>query len=114
MYERFYGLRVKPFSIAPQAEFLYPSRRHRQALGLLEYGVVTRAPFVVVSGEIGTGKTTVLRHLLARLGPGTAVASVAHAHGGYANLLRWVADAFGLPAAEADEFAMEKSVLEPV
>jgi type II secretory pathway predicted ATPase ExeA len=114
MYERFYGLRVKPFSIAPQAEFLYPSRRHRQALELLLYGIATRAPFVVVSGGIGTGKTTLLRHLFARLGPGTAVASVAHAHGGYANLLRWVADAFGLPVAEADEFTLEKSVLEHV
>lgn len=114
MYERFYGLREKPFSIAPQAQFLYPSRRHREALELLQYGLATRAPFVVVSGEIGTGKTTLLRHLLARLGPGAAVASVAHAHGGYANLLRWVADAFGLPAAEADEFALEKGVLEHV
>lgn len=114
MYERFYGLREKPFSIAPQAQFLYPSRRHREALELLQYGLATRAPFIVVSGEIGTGKTTLLRHLLARLGPGAAVASVAHAHGGYANLLRWVADAFGLPAADADEFALEKGVLEHV
>jgi len=114
MYERFYGLRVKPFAIAPQAEFLYPSRRHRVALDLLRYGLETRAPFIVVSGEIGTGKTMLLRHLLGRLGPGIAVASVAHAHGGYHNLLRWAADAFGVAAAEGEEFALEKRVLEHV
>jgi len=113
MYERFYGLRAKPFSIAPQAEFLYPSRRHRQALELLHYGVATRAPFVVVSGEIGTGKTTLLRHLLSRLGPQHTVASVAHASGEYPNLLRWIADAFRVPA-QGEEFALEKAVLEHV
>jgi type II secretory pathway predicted ATPase ExeA len=110
MYERFYGLREKPFSIAPQAEFLYPSRRHRRALDLLQYGLATRAPFIVVSGEIGTGKTTLLRHLLARIGANTSVASVSQAHGGYASLLRWVADAFSLPA-DGEEFALEKRVL---
>jgi type II secretory pathway predicted ATPase ExeA len=110
MYERFYGLRAKPFCIAPQAEFLYPSRRHRRALDLLHYGVATHAPFIVVSGEIGTGKTTLLRHLLGRLGADTLVASVAQAHGGYASLLRRVADAFGL-RAEGDEFGVEKRVL---
>jgi type II secretory pathway predicted ATPase ExeA len=114
MYERFYGLRAKPFSIAPQAEFLYPSRRHRLALELLHYGLATRAPFVVVTGEIGTGKTTLLRHLLGKLDASVAVASVARAHGGYANLLRWTADAFGLETAGADEFALEKRVLEHV
>jgi len=114
MYERFYGLRVKPFSIAPQAEFLYPSRRHRRALELLRYGLSTRAPFIAITGDIGTGKTTVLRHLVARLGPKISVAEVYHAHGDYGNLLRWVADAFGLDAADVDEFTLEKKVLEHV
>lgn len=114
MYERFYGLRAKPFSIAPQAEFLYPSRRHRLALDLLRYGVETRAPFVVVTGGIGTGKTTLLRRLTAGLDARHAVASVAQAHGGYGNLLRWIADAFGVEAPSGDEFALEKRVLEHV
>src|ERR1700741_1836267 len=110
MYERFYGFGVKPFSIQPQAEFLYPSRRHRKALELLQYGLAARAPFIVVSGAIGTGKTTLLRYLITHLPAGTEVASVAHAHGGYANLLRWIGDAFGL--AEADEFVLEKKLLD--
>src|SRR5262245_32539021 len=113
MYERFYGLRVKPFSIAPQGEFLYPSRRHRRALELLQYGIATRAPFILVSGDIGTGKTTLLRHVVSRLDGELTVASVAHAHGGYANLVRWISDAMGLPVV-ADEFALEKQILEHI
>src|SRR5215813_10057636 len=110
MYERFYGLRQRPFSIAPQAEFLYPSRRHRQALELLRYGIDTRAPFVVVTGEIGTGKTTLLRHLLGHLDPGQVVASVAHAHGEYANLLRWIADAQGLAAGALEKLRLLSNI----
>ena len=88
MYERHFGLRARPFSILPQAEFLYPSRRHRMALELLSYGIATRAPFVVISGEIGTGKTTLLRCLSGRIPGDTLTACVEHAHGAGHHLKR--------------------------
>jgi type II secretory pathway predicted ATPase ExeA len=111
MYERHFGLRARPFSILPQAEFLYPSRRHRMALELLSYGITTRAPFVVISGEIGTGKTTLLRCLSGRIPGDTLTACVEHAHGGYSRLLRWIAEAFALSAEDADDFAIERRVI---
>jgi type II secretory pathway predicted ATPase ExeA len=114
MYERFYGLRTKPFSITPQAAFMYPSRRHSVALELLQYGIASHAPFVVVTGEIGTGKTTLLRYLVGRIPTDMIVASVEHAYGDYGELLPWIAGAFGLPASSTEVFALEKSVLEHV
>jgi type II secretory pathway predicted ATPase ExeA len=84
------------------------------ALELLQYGIATRAPFVVVTGEIGTGKTTLLRYLASRIPGDTVTAIVEHAHGGYSRLLRWVADGFALPAAEADDFAIERRVVDHV
>ena len=114
MYERHFGLRTRPFSILPQAEFLYPSRRHRMALELLSYGIVTRAPFVVVGGEIGTGKTTLIRCLSGRIPGDTLSACVEHAHGGYSRLLRWTAEAFALSSEDADDFAIERRVVEHV
>ena len=58
MYETFYSLRQKPFSILPDARFLYASRTHRIALNLLEYGVAEQTGFIILTGEVGTGKTT--------------------------------------------------------
>src|SRR5437899_4852909 len=69
MYESFYGFNVRPFALLPQEEFMFLSRQHRMALDLLVYGLSNRALFCVVSGDIGTGKTTLLRYLLRRRGP---------------------------------------------
>jgi general secretion pathway protein A len=64
MYETHYGFTKRPFRLAPDPDFLYRSRRHEAALTFLEYGIVSRAGFVVITGEAGTGKTTLLNHLL--------------------------------------------------
>ena len=64
MYESFYGFTQKPFSLLPDPRFLYGSRTHRMALTMLQYGLHEQAGFVVLTGEVGTGKTTLLRHLL--------------------------------------------------
>jgi general secretion pathway protein A len=76
MYLNFYGLREAPFSPTPDPRFLFQSARHREALAQLIYGVRERKGFIVLTGEIGTGKTTLLRSLLERLDGRTPVAYI--------------------------------------
>jgi general secretion pathway protein A len=70
MYEAYYGLREKPFSILPDPEIIYWGRAHRMAYTMLEFGVINNAQFTVITGEVGSGKTTLVRHLLRKLDPG--------------------------------------------
>jgi general secretion pathway protein A len=94
MYENFYGLRERPFSILPNPDFLYFSRPHRIAYGLLEYGLTQQAGFVVITGPIGTGKTTLIRYLMNHLGADVTVGLLANTHLGFDSLLDWIMDAF--------------------
>jgi type II secretory pathway predicted ATPase ExeA/phage tail protein X len=64
MYTEFYGLSEKPFSLSPSPRFLYLSEGHKEALALLKYGVLERQGFILLTGEVGTGKTTMIRTLL--------------------------------------------------
>ena len=73
MYERFYQLRSRPFALSPDPDFLYPSRVHREALDYLRFAIEGHAGFVVITGEIGCGKTTLLQVLLRTLDGQTAV-----------------------------------------
>jgi type II secretory pathway predicted ATPase ExeA len=66
MYKEFYGFRVKPFLVA-DPNFLYLSSKHRLALTYLEYGLMDGIGFVLLTGEIGAGKTTLIRKLLSQL-----------------------------------------------
>ena len=97
MYEIFYGLKEKPFSIQPDPDFLYFGRRHTYAYAMMEYGIKNGAGFSVISGEIGCGKTTLVRHLLNNLEPSHIVGLVYNTHKDIADLLEWIMLAFGLP-----------------
>ena len=66
MYTAFYGLREKPFSLTPNPAFLYLSDSHREAMAHLVYGLEQGEGFIVLAGEVGTGKTTLCRSLLER------------------------------------------------
>jgi general secretion pathway protein A len=90
MYLQFYGLREAPFNPTPDPKFLFQSTRHREALAQLMYGVRERKGFVVLTGEIGTGKTTLLRTLLARLDRDTHVAYVHNTALGIEGLLEYM------------------------
>jgi len=70
MYCEFFGLTEKPFTITPNPHFIYLSRNHREAYAHLVYGIDTHAGFIAMTGEVGTGKTTLLRTLLSQLDPG--------------------------------------------
>ncbi|MZR29699.1 ExeA family protein [Sneathiella litorea] len=93
MYREFYGLDQKPFSILPDPNYLYWGHSHSLAYSMLEYGVMNRAGFTVVTGEIGCGKTTLIRHLLDRLDEEFTVGLVSNIQDG--DLLQWVLMAFG-------------------
>ena len=74
MYERYFQLRERPFALSPDPDYLYPSKVHQEALSYLRYGIEGHAGFVVITGEIGSGKTTMLQSLLGRLDRNTTVA----------------------------------------
>ncbi|MEE8236129.1 MAG: AAA family ATPase, partial [Gammaproteobacteria bacterium] len=76
MYTSFFGLNEKPFSITPDPRYLYMSERHSEALAHLVYGITESGGFVQLTGEVGTGKTTLIRSLLQRLPENTEVALV--------------------------------------
>ena len=76
MYEDFFGLRERPFKLLPDPGYLFLSHQHRLALVHLEYGLLNNAGFVVITGEIGTGKTTLIKTLLQRLDQTILVASI--------------------------------------
>ena len=90
MYEAFFGLREKPFSILPDPEMIYWGQNHKLAFGMLEFGVMNNAGFTVVTGEIGAGKTTLLRYLLRRLSPDVNVGLISNTPQGRDELLQWV------------------------
>jgi type II secretory pathway predicted ATPase ExeA len=90
MYEAYYGLREKPFSILPDPDLIYWGQHHRLAFAMLEFGVMNSAGFTVITGEIGSGKTTLLRYLLRRLDSHLAVGLIANTPHGRDGLLAWV------------------------
>src|SRR5690349_14682747 len=67
MYEDYYGFREKPFSLTPDPKYLYRSQSHASAFELLQYAIRRREGFVVITGDIGTGKTTLCRALLEQI-----------------------------------------------
>jgi type II secretory pathway predicted ATPase ExeA len=97
MYEAFYGLKEKPFTIQPDPDFLFFGARHSMAYAMLEYGVQNRAGFSVICGEIGCGKTTLVRHLLNNIGDELTVGIVYNTHQNIDDLLGWIMLAFGQP-----------------
>jgi len=67
MYEQFYGLKENPFNVTPNPEYIYLGQNHREALAQLLYGVRERKGFIVITGEVGTGKTTLIHYLLEKM-----------------------------------------------
>lgn len=97
MYLTFYGLSEKPFSTTPDPRFLYLTPGHREALAQLEYGVQEGAGFLVLTGEVGTGKTTLLQALMQRLDGQANVAFVTNSALPFDGLLEYVLQDFGVP-----------------
>ena len=96
MYEMFYGFNEKPFSLTPDPSFLYLSKTHDLGLSVLEYGIENRIAFTLISGEIGSGKTTLVRKLLDKLDEDVTVGLISNTHEAFGELFQWILLAFGL------------------
>src|SRR6187549_2078625 len=97
MYMRFFGLKQEPFSLAPDPRYLYMSKRHREALAHLLYGVGGGGGFVLLSGEIGAGKTTVCRCFLEQIPKRCNVAYIFNPKLTVTELLKTICDEFRVP-----------------
>jgi len=102
MYTRFFGLKQQPFSLAPDPRYLYMSKRHREALAHLLYGVGGGGGFVLLSGEIGAGKTTVCRCFLEQIPKRCNVAYIFNPKLTVMELLKTICDEFHIPSAPAE------------
>jgi general secretion pathway protein A len=98
MYTAFYGFRQKPFNLVPDPSFLYLSPKHRMALAHLRYGLMDRIGFVLLTGEIGTGKTTIVKQFLKEVGPDIEVALVFNTNVASHQLLALILNEFGIEA----------------
>jgi type II secretory pathway predicted ATPase ExeA len=90
MYETFYHLREKPFSILPDPDLIYWGKMHSMAFTMLEFGVMNNAGFTVITGEIGSGKTTLVRHLLKKVSPSISIGLISNSPQGRQELLQWI------------------------
>jgi len=111
VYETFYGFRLKPFGLLPQEEFMFLSQQHRTALALLTYSLYNRAMFCVVCGDIGTGKTTLLRYLLSRHEPHLSVGMITSTTGTFTELLQWMLSEYGLDYRGLDKIGMQHALV---
>jgi general secretion pathway protein A len=117
MYAAFFGLKHEPFSIAPDPRYLFMSERHREALAHLLFGVNGGGGFVLLSGEIGAGKTTVCRCFLEQIPRRTNVAYIFNPKLTVLELLMSVCEEFGIPHPElgsGESRATIKSYLDPL
>jgi len=104
MYESFFGLTGKPFQLNPDPSFFYGSRGHKRAFAYLEYGLYQSEGFIVITGDIGAGKTTIVRSLLEQLDSSKVVAvQIVSTQLEADDMLRAVGTAFGLPVRSVDK-----------
>jgi general secretion pathway protein A len=98
MYESYYGLSDKPFRLRPDPHFFFGSKGHKRAMAYLEYGLAQGEGFIVITGEVGAGKTTLVRNLFRQIESERIVAAhIVNTHVNADEILRGVVAAFGLP-----------------
>lgn len=102
MYEQYFGFREEPFSLTPDPAFVYLSPQYSAAYSLLEYSVLTQAGFTVLTGDVGCGKTTLIRRLIDDIRHEVTLGLLDNIHPRLTNLMEWVAMAFGLDYKSKD------------
>jgi general secretion pathway protein A len=110
MYESFFKLNKKPFELVPDPEFIYLSRSHRKALTYLDYGIRERVGFILLTGEVGSGKTTLIRDLLNKKYEKVVLAKVFNTRVSSEQLVAMINDDFGLPVLGKDKVALMREL----
>lgn len=100
MYCKYYGFKERPFNVTSDPAFFFSSRKHQEALSHLLYGVTQRKGIIVLTGEIGTGKTTLCRFFLEHLGPDTKTAFILNPYLSEIQLLEAIMKDFGLATGD--------------
>jgi len=112
MYEQFYGLSGKPFSLLPDPSYLFMSHRHEVAMSILEYAVTNDLALSVVTGEVGSGKTTLVRNLLNKLGDTHTIGLISNTSREFDNLMQTVAAAFDIPFRDKGKVELHQDFVE--
>jgi len=112
IYSEYFGLRGRPFSLLPDPDFLFWSAIHTRAYAMLEYGLATFAPITVITGEIGAGKTTLIRHLLRAAPQDLRIGLISNAHSRRGALLDWVLSSLGQDVGNRVSYVKRFSLFE--
>ncbi len=103
MYEKFFNFDCKPFDLVPNPRFLFLSQSHRKAINYMRYGIQERAGFILFTGEVGSGKTTILRDLIHNIDPDMVVSMVFNTRVDAQQLLGMINEDFGLDVDGKDK-----------
>jgi putative secretion ATPase (PEP-CTERM system associated) len=106
MYETFFNLRIKPFELVPDPSFIFLSKSHKKAITFLDYGIRARAGFILLTGEVGSGKTTIIRDLLNKNYDQLVLAKVFNTRVTSEQLLAMINDEFGLQTQGKDKITL--------
>jgi type II secretory pathway predicted ATPase ExeA len=110
MYLNHFKFTAKPFAMNPDPEFLYPSEQHTAALTMLEYAMESQASFCMLTGEIGSGKTTLIHRLVRSLGDRVRVGLISNTHARFRSIHPWALSAFGVKASDHTETAQYEAL----
>jgi general secretion pathway protein A len=112
MYERHFGFNSKPFALTPDPAFLYLSRQHAMALTILEYGLESQAAFFLLTGDIGSGKTTLVRKLLRQLDDEVVVGLITNTHARFKSVYEWALSALSVGSSDDSDIAKYEALVD--